>query len=293
MVNPDPTQPYQPPGPGVPPQSPPPYPGAPVPPPKKNRLSLILGIIVGAVLLCCGGGVGIALVAGNGNDRAAAPSGAAPSGRATTAEATASSPAPSTANTTTQAAPPTTEPASPRTPPAPAEVVYQGRGDKVVRLKKLPDDQLHFAVISHRGSSNFVITSLDSDGEDIDLIVNEIGSYQGTRPLDFEDTPVALKVEADGSWKITVKALEKAPTWPTKSSGKGSAVLLARSGSTGGFSTAKLTHTGKSNFVVIAYGDSSDLLVNEIGKYSGEVLLPSGTVAIVIEADGSWTMKPT
>jgi hypothetical protein len=30
--------------------------------------------------------------------------------------------------------------------------------------------------------------------------------------------------------------------------------------------------------------------VNEIGKYSGENQLPSGTILLVIEADGAWTV---
>jgi hypothetical protein len=58
-----------------------------------------------------------------------------------------------------------------------------------------------------------------------------------------------------------------------------------------GLTTLKITHSGSSNFAVKAYGDSSRLLVNEIGKYSGETLLPSGTVLLEVEADGNWTLE--
>jgi hypothetical protein len=64
-------------------------------------------------------------------------------------------------------------------------------------------------------------------------------------------------------------------------------------GSAEGFVTAKVTHRGSSNFVVRAYGDSQELLINEIGKYSGEILIPSGTLALEIEADGPWTVQRT
>jgi hypothetical protein len=53
---------------------------------------------------------------------------------------------------------------------------------------------------------------------------------------------------------------------------------------------------GTSNFAVVAYseyGDYLDLLVNEIGSYSGEVLLPiEDPIVLSIHADGgSWSMS--
>jgi hypothetical protein len=52
----------------------------------------------------------------------------------------------------------------------------------------------------------------------------------------------------------------------------------------------KLSHRGSGNFAIWAYGESSrDLLVNEIGRYSGEVFL-GGATLLEIVADGSWSM---
>jgi hypothetical protein len=180
----------------------------------------------------------------------------------------------------------------PPAPVVPKDKVYSGRGDKVLRLS-LSDNDVHIAVITHVGGSNFVVWTLDSGGDQIDLLVNEIGRYSGARPLDFVDTPAALKVEAGGRWKISVRVLQRAPVWPQKSSGKGAAVLRLDPGSAEGFVTANVTHRGSSNFVVKAYGDSQELLINEIGKYSGEILIPSGTLALEIEADGAWTIQRT
>jgi hypothetical protein len=166
--------------------------------------------------------------------------------------------------------------------------VFQGRGAKVVRLK-LPDDHLHLATFTHQGSDNFVVTAVDSGGGMVDLLVNEIGRYTGTKLLDVRETPAALKVEADGAWKIVVKVAEKAPAWPGTTSGKGAAVLRV-TGATG-LTTVNVTHGGSHNFAVWAYGEDNDLLINEIGRYSGEVLLPAGTVLLDIEADGAWTIR--
>jgi hypothetical protein len=179
--------------------------------------------------------------------------------------------------------------AAPATPvPVPADQVFQGKGDKVIRLT-LPEGFVHIATITHTGRSNFAVVSLDAGGGDLDLIVNEIGNYSGVRPLDFAEKPAALKVTADGNWKFVIQAAQKAPLWTGTSSGKGAAVL--RMAATSGLTTLKISHSGKSNFVVIAYGDSKDLLVNEIGTYSGETLLPSGAVLLEIEADGNWTIE--
>ncbi|GAA2551751.1 hypothetical protein GCM10010435_22420 [Winogradskya consettensis] len=260
-------------------QPPPPATGS-VAPGRDNRLALILAIVVGVLLLCCGSGTVVALVVGSNSDETTA----------------APAPAPAPAKTTTTTAPeeaePTTEvPSKPAT--LPADVTYQGRGEKVVKLKPLSADYAHFAVFTHTGSSNFAVWSLGDGGEELDLVVNAVGKYSGARPLDFDDDPTSLRVEADGSWKIVVKVLEKAPVWPTKTSGKGPAVLTLGPGADDGLTTAKLTHKGTSNFAVYAYGDNPDLMVNEIGGYSGEVMIPRGTAAIAIEADGTWTMKPS
>ena len=59
--------------------------------------------------------------------------------------------------------------------------------------------------------------------------------------------------------------------------------------------TSVFTHGGKGNFSVWAFttdGDA-DLLVNDIGRYEGEVLLPDGTALLEIGADGAWTATAT
>ena len=57
-------------------------------------------------------------------------------------------------------------------------------------------------------------------------------------------------------------------------------------------------HCDQSNFVVslIGYSDTSgsELLVNEIGNYTGQTLInttPAGSYLLAVEADGPWTIK--
>ncbi|MGY1624261.1 hypothetical protein ACI789_18840 [Geodermatophilus sp. SYSU D00965] len=147
--------------------------------------------------------------------------------------------------------------------------------------------------ISHSGGSNFAVWSVDSQGQDIDLLVNEIGSYSGAHPLNFleGEEAAALKIEADGPWHVTSAPLSSAPTWDGTApySAEGAAVVWVE-GAASGLTPVTFTHEGESNFAVFAYGDDRDLLVNEIGAYTGETLLPTGTLVLVVEADGPWSI---
>jgi len=66
---------------------------------------------------------------------------------------------------------------------------------------------------------------------------------------------------------------------------------------TSGFLTVNISHTnGEGNFAVIGYNDGlfgQDLMVNEIGAYSGEVQVESGTYLLEIMADGTWSITPS
>ena len=58
-----------------------------------------------------------------------------------------------------------------------------------------------------------------------------------------------------------------------------------------GFATTSFSHRSEGHVAVIAHGRDGawDLLVYEVCRYAGEVLLPHGTVVLEVTADGSWT----
>ncbi len=146
-----------------------------------------------------------------------------------------------------------------------------GRGDKVLKIKA--QDAPTIARITNKGSSNFAVISYVGTCYD-DLLVNEIGSYSGTVYLSPGVT--RLKVTSNGNWKVTIRPIDAARQWDGSSalSGKGDAVVMLHGGE---FGKTTIKNKSRSNFAVIAYdtdGQYLDLLVNEIGGYSGEVLLP-------------------
>lgn len=71
-----------------------------------------------------------------------------------------------------------------------------GHGDDVV-LYQGGSTIVH---ITHHGASNFAVTTVPLKGGSINLLVNEIGDYDGKVPLDAG--PLLVQVTADGAWAI-------------------------------------------------------------------------------------------
>jgi hypothetical protein len=168
-----------------------------------------------------------------------------------------------------------------------------GRGAKILKIAKSEEPRL--VSVTHRGSANFVVYSVDASGHEIDLLVNAIGGYSGTHLVDAEEgeTTAAFKIDADGSWTVIVKPLTSVRRWGGAATltGRGDDVVALGQGSFAGLDTARFTYSGTANFIVSALGDTEELLINEIGKYSGEHLVPDGTVLLVFTAEGTWTVR--
>jgi len=211
-------------------------------------------------------------------------------GCGTTVVSSPSQTAPNPASSSQTASP--SESAQASRTPGPRPVSYSGVGSKVLKISKGSDPMA--VKITHVGSSNFAVTNLSSDGQEIDLLVNTIGNYSGTRLIDAlnEQQTAAFKIEADGNWRVTLEPLSMLPVWHGTGTwtGRGDNIVLIGSGSFAGLDSVKITNSGQGNFVVTAYGDTVDLLVNEIGNYSGEQLMPDGTVLLEIQSDGTWTL---
>jgi len=188
---------------------------------------------------------------------------------------------------------PSPEP-TPEPTPAPAfqVITLEGRGADVPTFT-IPEDEVGIAKISHSGSSNFAVWTVDEDGDEADLLVNEIGRYAGTVLFDETGHSVAFKVEADGPWKIIIAPISRATAWNVTTGAKGSGdEVLLLSAPIDGFATSDVRHSGDSNFAVFGYSaDGAELLINEIGDYRGEILWSTGTVLVEITADGDWSFS--
>lgn len=166
----------------------------------------------------------------------------------------------------------------------------QGTGDDFFAIEV---DGPAIAVVTHQGSSNFIVQSWDQASEWPNVLVNVIGDFDGTVPVGFDSDPVDIEIQADGSWTLAIMALDDAVELHADppQSGVGPMVLDLRNLDP---RALNLSHEGSSNFQVIGWSTSSvwpDVLVNEIGGYDGRVRLPSEVEFLQIEADGVWEVE--
>lgn len=172
---------------------------------------------------------------------------------------------------------------------APKEpTVFGGTGDMV--FENISCSSLSRITAIHAGKRNFVIWAYD-ESENKELLVNTVGVYGGTVYLGAEGV-YTLTIEADGPWSLQIEEIEF--TGETSFSGSGDFVtdIFVAPGR-----SWTITHSGERNFIVKhynQYGDP-DLLVNEIGEYTGTVYseIKQGQEGFFsIEADGEWAVIP-
>jgi hypothetical protein len=169
-------------------------------------------------------------------------------------------------------------------------VVYSGAGDSVVKIS-IPDgmDGPGVGSFTHTGSSNFTVWGLDDSMAQQGLLVNTIGKYSGTVLFNngLSKGVTSLQISADGAWTVTLHSLKTLREFSgTSAAGIGDDVIVYR----GKAGAAAITNDGQRNFTVWSYGNSTDLVVNEIGTYSGTVRWASGPSVIAVSADGNWNI---
>lgn len=81
---------------------------------------------------------------------------------------------------------------------------FSGIGDSVVLFGPNPDNggytnELIKLSLSHKGKGNFVVRWIVF-GENVDLVANEIGNYEGA--VLVNDTAAMVAIEAEGEWVL-------------------------------------------------------------------------------------------
>lgn len=171
-----------------------------------------------------------------------------------------------------------------------APFTVSGSGDDVVDLV-VPADEIAVLRFTYSSGSNFIASSLNASLESIDLLVNEIGSYTGGRPVNtgsvFDEPIRYLDVSASGPWTAEVESLLLARSFNSSISGATDDVVLVTASG-----IADFAYTGTSNFIVWGYESDGgrDLLVNEIGDWTGAEVIASAIAYLDIQGDGFWSI---
>lgn len=189
--------------------------------------------------------------------------------------------------------PPTASPVPPTLTPVPPTLAppieLQGSGGDVKDVVITAVSRLHF---THQGARNFAVVAYGA-GTSHDLLVNTIGTYDGTRYL--LPGAYSLEITADGAWAVTISALASDQSAAGTMQGVGDDVrgLFAPPG---GRATYQFIHAGERNFAVILVCDTGrDLLVNEIGAVDTKAVVQFGNATACfwdITADGAWGIAP-
>jgi hypothetical protein len=171
-------------------------------------------------------------------------------------------------------------------------LVHDGEGDTVLDITAIGDKPAMVHAV-FTGSRDNAVLAMNGNGEQVELLVNTIGAYDGTALMQasFTGTPTHLQVHATGGWHIEVLPLSQVTHVAGPHAGAGDQVF-----STDQSGNATFTHDGSQNFAVWAYGNDriQELLVNTIGAYSGEVIVPGPKGALIaVRADGNWSYTPT
>lgn len=106
---------------------------------------------------------------------------------------------PTSAPTATLAPTATTGPTA-----TPVVFEFSGIGDGLIRFTT-PQGGLAEFILTHQGDGNFTVKLVTDQGEYIDLLVNEIGNYEGVRASRIEAGEYILEITAtDGAWAAII-----------------------------------------------------------------------------------------
>jgi len=179
--------------------------------------------------------------------------------------------------------------------PIPQSIFLTNYGDSVFNVQKWEGPAI--LKIKYTGERNFIVENYAVNSNvPYELLVNTIGSYEGTVPLDFRDGEQTARfvVKASGTWEFHIEPLANARIEPIPDtiSGKGDDVVLIGDG-TPDLLKADASQASR-NFIVQAIADARyDLVINEIAPYTGTNILNPSTVALIIQATGPWSLEIT
>jgi hypothetical protein len=204
--------------------------------------------------------------------------------------------APSSAPTALASSTPTAAPVSTPSPvPEPSPISLVGSWQQSSQMFHL-EQGLSIFSMQHQGSSNFTIWLVDRNGKKVDLLVDVVGEFSGSKALGITNaSEYHLAITSDGQWAVDITQPRPLTAQPVPLSmtgtGKHATHFFALKQ---GSATFKMTHNGSSKFAVWlddVNGKHIDLLANTAGTFDGsraEDIDRDGIYLLDVDADGDW-----
>jgi hypothetical protein len=185
-----------------------------------------------------------------------------------------------------------TLPATTLAPVAPT--TYEGEGDATIDIELPIPDAPAAATFTNTVAGPFVVDAIGTSGDVTTNLVDRIGTYEGTVPIDAntaQEKTTGLQIQAPGQWKVVINALRSLPVMEGSRSGDSDDLFLyLGEAQEGGF-----TFEGQGTAVLIAYptldGGFPDTLASLDGADGtpANVDLP-GNALIQVTAEGPWEL---
>lgn len=151
--------------------------------------------------------------------------------------------------------------------------------------------------MSHKGSANWAPKLLNSNGDYVDLLANDIGSFDGSKAVGIKkEGEYVLDVTANGNWTIVIEQSRAAEAPTTKSFSGDSQQATELFKLEKGLKTFKMTHKGSANWapqLLDKDGNYIELLANDIGPFDGSKAVKisrDGLYLLNVTANGDWTI---
>lgn len=191
--------------------------------------------------------------------------------------------------TTTTAAPTTTT-----APPEPAPQHLEGGGQAATDLIEIEGGMTVFN-LGYQGGGNFAVWLQSEEAENIALLANHIGGYQGSYGEHVPAGRYRLDVTASGPWTIDILQPRPASGDPIPHEYSGSSDGVVGPFEADGAVRFEMTYQGDGNFAVWSLhedGRPRDLLANEIGAFQGSKAGSfEGLYWLRVTASGPWTVR--
>ncbi|MBC8364243.1 MAG: fibronectin type III domain-containing protein [Actinobacteria bacterium] len=174
-------------------------------------------------------------------------------------------------------------------------VAFSGVGTQTVSLTSgLPSDY-QIVSFTHAGPGSFRVASLDVAGNELEVLIDRVGTFRGRIVADDPESFAALAVVADGEWSAAFLPMASATPFGSglTAGGMQDDVLLLPDPVVDGAGLVTARHDGSANFIVWEYGpdgQAAALPINEIGAFSGQVELTAGSRFLEVAANGEWVM---
>jgi hypothetical protein len=171
---------------------------------------------------------------------------------------------------------------------------FEGQGSKKQTFKA--GGGLTIFTLKHTGRANFVVQY--GSGENNNLLVNEIGNYEGSKAVGLPVGDYTLDIATRGQWsvKIDQSVPTEAPLPPKKLKGDRAAASEFFSLKAGP-AKFRLTYKGAGLFapqlINAADGTVVTLLANELSDFTGDKtveIFADGIYVVDVTASGPWTI---